>query len=229
MGLILSIETAIAVCSVALHREGNLLGRLELHQDNVHSQKLMPIIDALLTQGGFKTNDLQAIAVSSGPGSYTGLRIGVSTAKGMAFANDIPLIAVDTLDALAYGIHQIVDPKDFIVPMIDARRMEVYQKVLDGEMNEISVLEPLIIDGSSYIEYFDRGKVFFLGDAVSKIKNQIKHHNARFLDMVNSASSVGKLAHKKFMMNDMVDVAYFEPNYLKEFRVITSKKNPLLL
>jgi len=229
MGLILSIETAISVCSVALHREGKLLGSLELHQDNVHSQKLMPVIDALLAQAGVQTREIQAIAVSGGPGSYTGLRIGVSTAKGLAYAHDIPLIAVDTLDALAFRINEIVEPNDFIVPMIDARRMEVYQKVLDGRMTELSSLEPLIIDELSFVEFMERGKVYFLGDAVFKIKNEIIHPNARFLNLVNSAISVGELAFKKFIANDFVNVAYFEPNYLKEFRVITSKKNPLLL
>ena len=228
MGLILSIETAISVCSVALHRDGKLLGSLELHQDNVHSQKLMPVIDALLSQAGVRTDDLQAIAISAGPGSYTGLRIGVSTAKGLAYAHDLPLIAIDTLDALAFRLNDIVDPNDFIVPVIDARRMEVYQKVLDGGMNERSPLEPLIIDESSFVEFLDKGKVYFLGDAVFKIKNEVKHHNARFVNLVNSAVSVGELASKKFIANDFVNVAYFEPNYLKEFRVITSKKNPLL-
>lgn len=228
MGLILSIETAISVCSVAIHENGYLLGSLELHQDNVHSQKLMPVIESLLGQVGVKTDDLEAIAVSAGPGSYTGLRIGVSTAKGFAYANDIPMIAVDTLDALAYRLNQIVEPKDFIVPMIDARRMEVYQKVLDGEMNEQSVLEPMVINESSFLEFLERGKVYFLGDAVIKVQNEIRHPNARFVTWVNSATSVGELAYKKFVEKEFVNIAYFEPNYLKEFRVITSKKNPLL-
>jgi len=228
MGLILSIETAISVCSVALHREGKLMGSLELHQDNVHSQKLMPAIDALLVQAGIETSEIQAIAVSAGPGSYTGLRIGVSTAKGLAYAHDIPLIAVDTLEALAYRLFEIVEPDDFIVPMIDARRMEVYQKVMDGAMNELSPLEPMIIDESSFTDFLDKGKAYFLGDAVFKIKSEIIHPNARFLNLVNSATSVGELAYRKFLAKDFVDVAYFEPNYLKEFRVITSKKNPLL-
>jgi len=228
MGLILSIETAISVCSVALHREGKLIGALELHQDNVHSQKLMPVIDALFIQAGVQTTGLDAVAISAGPGSYTGLRIGVSTAKGLAYAHDLPLISIDTLDALAYRLHEIVEAVDFIVPLIDARRMEVYQKVVDGSLNELSPLEPLILDESSYEDYLSKGKVYFLGDAVFKLKNEIRHPNARFINLVNSAISVGELAYKKFLVNDFVDVAYFEPNYLKEFRVITSKKNPLL-
>ena len=229
MGLILSIETAISVCSVALHRDGKLEGCLELHQDNVHAQKLMPAIKALLDRAGIETAELDAIAVSAGPGSYTGLRIGVSTAKGLAYAHDLPLIAVDTLSALAYRASEAVEPEDFIIPVIDARRMEVYQKVLNGRMEEISPLEPLIIDEQSFSEYLQKGKVFFIGDAVFKIKSELRHENARFLSLLNSAISIGELAYEKFEKGDFVDLAYFEPNYLKEFRVITSKKNPLLL
>jgi tRNA threonylcarbamoyladenosine biosynthesis protein TsaB len=229
MGLILSIETAISVCSVALHREGKLVGCLELHQDNVHAQKLMPAIKALLDRAGIETAELDAIAVSAGPGSYTGLRIGVSTAKGLAYAHDLPLIAVDTLSALAYRASEAVEPEDFLIPVIDARRMEVYQKVLNGRMEEISPLEPLIIDEQSFSEYLQKGKVFFIGDAVFKIKSELRHENARFLSLLNSAISIGELAYEKFEKGDFVDLAYFEPNYLKEFRVITSKKNPLLL
>jgi len=229
MGLILSIETAISVCSVALHREGKLVGCLELHQDNVHAQKLMPAIKSLMDRSGIETAELEAIAVSAGPGSYTGLRIGVSTAKGLAYAHDLPLIAVDTLSALAYRASEAVEPEDFLIPVIDARRMEVYQKVLNGRMEEISPLEPLIIDEQSFSEYLQKGKVFFIGDAVFKIKSELRHENARFLSLLNSAISIGELAYEKFEKGDFVDLAYFEPNYLKEFRVITSKKNPLLL
>jgi len=229
MGLILSIETAISVCSVALHLEGKLVGSLELHQDNVHAQKLMPLVKALLVQSGVGTEGLDAIAISAGPGSYTGLRIGVSTAKGLAYAHDLPLIAVDTLDALAYRVRETVEIGDFIIPLIDARRMEVYQKVLNGSMEEVSPLEPLIIDAESFSAYLEKGKVYFLGDAVFKLQSELIHPNARFLSLINSAISVGALAYKKFENKDFVDLAYFEPNYLKEFRVITSKKNPLLL
>jgi len=229
MGLILSIETAISVCSVALHRDGKLVGSLELHQDNVHAQKLMPVIKALLDQSGIGTGELEAIAISAGPGSYTGLRIGVSTAKGLAYAHDLPLIAVDTLEALAYRTKEIVEPDDYIIPLIDARRMEVYQKVLNGRMEEVSPLEPLIIDEQSFSKYLDKGKVYFLGDAVFKLQSELTHPNARFLSLINSALSIGALAYKKYEKKDFVDLAYFEPNYLKEFRVITSKKNPLLL
>lgn len=228
MSLILSLETAISVCSIALHSDGELIGHLSLHQDNIHGQKLMPAISSLLDQVGIRSEELSAIAISAGPGSYTGLRIGVSTAKGLAYANDLPLIAVDTLDALAYRLNEIVAEDELIIPIIDARRMEVYQKVLNGRMEEISPLHPLIIDESSFTEYLEVGKVYFLGDAVKKVKEVIQHPNAHFVHWLNSAVTVGELAHQKFRNNVFEDLAYFEPNYLKEFRVITSKKNPLL-
>ena len=133
------------------------------------------------------------------------------------------------MSALAYRASEAVEPEDFIIPVIDARRMEVYQKVLNGRMEEISPLEPLIIDEQSFSEYLQKGKVFFIGDAVFKIKSELRHENARFLSLLNSAISIGELAYEKFEKGDFVDLAYFEPNYLKEFRVITSKKNPLLL
>ncbi|WP_143959678.1 tRNA (adenosine(37)-N6)-threonylcarbamoyltransferase complex dimerization subunit type 1 TsaB [Litoribacter populi] len=228
MGLILSIETAISVCSVALHDKGKLVGLLELHQDNVHSQKLMPSIDSLLNRVGVETGDLDAIAVSAGPGSYTGLRIGVSTAKGLAYAHSLPLVAVDTLDALAWRIKNVVSSGSKIVPMMDARRMEVYCKTLDHEMREVTSLAPLIVEEGSFANELGKGPVFFLGDAVEKVATVIKHDNARFIPLLNSAESVGQIAFQKFKQNDFADLAYFEPNYLKEFRVIKSKKNPLL-
>jgi tRNA threonylcarbamoyladenosine biosynthesis protein TsaB len=229
MGLILSIETATSVCSVALHNEqGEMIALAELFQENVHAQKLMPLIDALLQQGGVSRGELVAMAVSSGPGSYTGLRIGVSTAKGLAYALGLPLISVDTLDALARRAAAFIDAAHAVVPMIDARRMEVYCKVLDGQMSELVPLAPLIIDEKSFDPYLSSGKVFFLGDANEKVREVIKHENAVFVPLLNSASTVGEIAAVKFQEKEFEDVAYFEPNYLKEFRVLKSKKSLLL-
>lgn len=225
MGLILSIETATSVCSVALHEHsGALVGIIELFQDNVHGQKLMPVIEALLRQLGVDKDELDAVAVSKGPGSYTGLRIGVSTAKGLAYALDIPLIGVDTLDALARRALPFVRATDILVPMIDARRMEVYCKVLDSQMQELVGLAPLIVDDNSFDTYLMAGKVFFLGDANEKVGQVIHHKNAVFAPFFNSASTVGELAVLRYKMEQFEDVAYFEPNYLKEFRVLKSKK-----
>lgn len=229
MGLILSIETAISVCSVALHdQEGRLVGIAEIFQENVHAQKLMPLIESLLQQAGVLQGELAAIAVSSGPGSYTGLRIGVSTAKGLAYALGIPLIGVDTLDALARRAVQFMEDGDWVVPMIDARRMEVYCKVLGSQLEEVAPLAPVIVDEGSFSSYLSSGKLFFLGDANEKVKGVIKHENAVFIPLLNSAGTVGELAAEAFRKEQFEDVAYFEPNYLKEFRVLKSKKSLLL-
>ncbi|WP_186756152.1 tRNA (adenosine(37)-N6)-threonylcarbamoyltransferase complex dimerization subunit type 1 TsaB [Echinicola salinicaeni] len=228
MGLILSIDTAVSVCSVALHQKGKLLGLLEMHQENVHAQKLMPAIKGLMEQVGVQSSDLDSVAVSEGPGSYTGLRIGVSTAKGIAFAHNIPLIGVGTLDALAVQVKDFAEAGAVIIPMIDARRMEVYSKVFDSSIAVLEELKPVIIEETSYEEYLEKGLVYFLGDGANKVSRVIQHPNARYFSLTNSASSVGELALLKFEKEEFVDVAYFEPNYLKEFRVVKSKKNPLL-
>lgn len=229
MGLILSIETAISVCSVALHdKAGRLVAIAELYQENVHAQKLMPLIEALLEQAGVGQDELCAVAVSSGPGSYTGLRIGVSTAKGLAYALDIPLIGVDTLDALAQRAITFMEADDLVVPMIDARRMEVYCKVLSAQMEELLPLAPLIINEDSFDSFLSSRKLLFVGDANKKVREVIKHDRAVFVPALNSASTVGEIAAVRFQKEQFEDVAYFEPNYLKEFRVLKSKKSLLL-
>src|SRR5690606_24097154 len=207
MGLILSIETAISVCSVALHdQEGRLVGIAEIFQENVHAQKLMPLIESLLQQAGVLQGELAAIAVSSGPGSYTGLRIGVSTAKGLAYALGIPLIGVDTLDALARRAVHFMEDGDWVVPMIDARRMEVYCKMLGSQLEEVTPLAPVIVDEGSFSSYLSSGKLFFLGDANEKVKGVIKHGNAVFIPLLNSAGTVGELAAEAFRKEQFEDV-----------------------
>ncbi|WP_339903828.1 tRNA (adenosine(37)-N6)-threonylcarbamoyltransferase complex dimerization subunit type 1 TsaB [uncultured Cyclobacterium sp.] len=228
MSKILSIETSIAVCSVAVHEDGELLALSELHQDNVHGSKLVPLIKSLLAEADYSPGSLDAIAVAQGPGSYTGLRIGVSTAKGLAFAHDLPLIGVDSLDGLAARLVGQVERGSFIVPMIDARRMEVYAKVLDEKGGTLVPLKPVILEKGVFDEFLDSGLVYFLGNANKKTEAFLNHANGRYVDMVNSASGLGKLAYRKFMNKDFVDIAYFEPNYLKDFMVLKSKKNPLL-
>ncbi|RZS98425.1 tRNA (adenosine(37)-N6)-threonylcarbamoyltransferase complex dimerization subunit type 1 TsaB [Cecembia calidifontis] len=229
MALILSIESSTSVCSVALHESGKLTGIIELHQENVHSMKLMLLIEDLMKRTGFESGDLRAVAVSSGPGSYTGLRIGVSVAKGFAFAQDIPLIGVDTLMALAKRAQPFTKKGESIIPMLDARRMEVYTAVYDYQLKSLEKLSPKVIEtGNPFLEYLNQGNVYFLGDGVEKLKGLLEHPSAMFLDWRPSAHSIGELAFEKFQKEDFEDVAYFEPNYLKDFRVISSKKNLLL-
>lgn len=229
MALILSIESSTTVCSVAIHENGELLGIMELHQDNVHSQKLMLLVRDLMERVGLMPGELQAVAVSSGPGSYTGLRIGVSIAKGLAFAHQIPLIGVDTLEAMAQQVTPFVREADLIIPMMDARRMEVYTAVFDASLRKLEPVEPRVIESNPFLEYLIERRIFFLGDGVKKLKEILTHPQSVFLEKFNSAASVGELAFKKFEEKKFEDLAYFEPNYLKEFRVIASKKNPFLV
>lgn len=228
MSLLLSIDTSIDVCSVALHDKGRLIGLMELHQGNIHGSKLVPCIKSLMDQSGYKMENLDAVAVAQGPGSYTGLRIGVATAKGLAFAHDLPLIGVDSLDALGKLVSSQAEPGSYIIPMIDARRMEVYATVLDYEGKTLVATRPEILDENPFQEFLAKGKVYFLGNANEKVKKHLFSPHAIFRDSLNSASGVGEIAYEKFGRGEVADIAYFEPNYLKEFMVLKSKKNPLL-
>lgn len=227
MSLILSIETATAVCSVSLHQEGRLLALHELDQENAHGKKLLLLIDDLFKYTNLNSSDLNAIAVSSGPGSYTGLRIGVSIAKGLAYAHDIPIISVDSLHAMAHPLIGIIGKNDTIIPMIDARRMEVYTSIFNSTGELIKGPYPLIIEDNPFMEYLNKGKVFFVGDGVGKLREVLEHENAVFPNLLSSSRAVGEIAYRKYLINEFVDTAYFEPNYLKDFKVIASKKNLL--
>lgn len=227
MAYILSIETATDKLSIALHRSGQLLSMKELNEKGVHAEKIMELIDEVLDSVKLQSSDLNAVAVSEGPGSYTGLRIGVSTAKGIAFALNLPLITVNTLQALAYQAKG--ENKDFhIIAMLDARRMEVYSQVFSNEGSVKRALEAEVLTEGIYQSYLDLGKVCFIGDAVGKASQIILHENAVFLENQVSAESVGWIAWEKYQNKEFADLAYFVPNYLKEFKALQSKKNPLL-
>lgn len=228
MSLILSIETATNVCSIALHDKGELLGLAESCEPNSHGKLIMGMVDKVLNDTRCKRGDLKAIGVSKGPGSYTGLRIGISTAKGLSFGLGLPLIGVDTLEGLAKQAATACKINDLIVPMIDARRMEVYTATYDKDLNIVRPLSPLVVEENVFESYLEKGKVIFLGDGVKKLREILKHSNSVFLDSQNSARTIGELAFKKFEKREFEDLAYFEPNYLKDFQVIKSKKNPLL-
>lgn len=229
MVLILSIESATTVCSVALHQNGEILGLMEINQENVHAKKLMLLIESLFAKLGLNTKNLNAVAVSSGPGSYTGLRIGVSIAKGLAFAHDIPLIGIDTLNALAQQVIPFCGSGDVIIPMLDARRMEIYMSIVSSSGEIIEASQPLIVEENPFLKYLNNGKVYFIGDGVGKLRAILDHQNAFFPNVLNSSKSMGGLAFGKYKKKEFEDLAYFEPNYLKEFRVIASKKNPLII
>jgi len=222
LAFILNIETATTNCSVSLSKEGKTI---VLKEDNdksySHAERLHVYIDEVLKEANINSNKLDAISVSKGPGSYTGLRIGVSAAKGLCFALDKPLISIPTLDALA---HQVKMDDGIIVSMLDARRMEVYSAIYDSNYNEIRETQAQILDETSFNDYLEQGKVYFIGNGVEKTKTLINHTNAIFIeDKLPSANDMSLLADTKYKKNDTEDVAYFEPYYLKDFVALKKK------
>lgn len=226
MSLILSIDTSTKVCSVALHSDGKLLAISELYTEKSHSGMLTTLCESVVKYAGFSLKSLDAIAVAKGPGSYTGLRIGVSTAKGFCFALDKPLIAVNTLEAMAYQLKDFYDETHLLCPMIDARRMEVYCQVIDNQMNVISKTEAKIINELSFSEILNEKKVIFFGDGAAKCQAEITHKNAIFLhtEIHPSAKTVGLLATNSFEKSLFENVVTFEPFYLKDFVGTQPKK-----
>jgi tRNA threonylcarbamoyladenosine biosynthesis protein TsaB len=225
--LILLLETATSSCSVALTENGEIIGSKEVNERNIHASHITLFIEELMISAGKKYSDLNAVAVSKGPGSYTGLRIGVSTAKGLCYALDIPLIGIDTLEAMASGLQSQIDlaDLDLLIPMIDARRMEVYTGIFQ---KDLSVLEPVsdkIVDVHSF-EQFKNNKLLLFVDGAAKFKDLFSEQsNIRIIDFDNSAKDLNFLACRKLLNRETEDVAYFEPFYLKEFVVTSSSKS----
>ena len=221
MALILSLETSTTVCSVALHNNGKLIASAEMHKEQSHASKLAVLIDQVIKLADTPMSAIQAIAVSEGPGSYTGLRIGVSTAKGLCFALGIPLLSVGTLSLLAMQIQlKAILDNAWLCPMIDARRMEVYCQMFDDEMNVLQPIEAKVIDEESFKDSLSSHKIIFFGDGAAKCKTVITHANAFFIsDIVPSAKELGFLASEKFLKNEFENLVSFEPFYLKEFLI----------
>lgn len=221
MPLILAIETATEICSVSLIRDNEIIALRESEGNNEHSALLSTFIDEIMKQTGFQFQQLDAVAVSKGPGSYTGLRIGVSTAKGLCYALNKQLISVATLEAMAFQVvdsGKISENSDFqLCPMIDARRMEVYMAVFNSGMEEITSVKAEIINENSFSE--TQKKIFIFGNGAAKCLSVLeKNENVVLLPEINASSvSVAKLAVKKFEQSQFEDVAYFEPFYLKDF------------
>ncbi|RKS55965.1 tRNA threonylcarbamoyladenosine biosynthesis protein TsaB [Gillisia mitskevichiae] len=215
MSTILCIETASTNCSVAIGVNGKLLALKEDYDSSYsHAERLHNFIKEILEENDLKLSNLDAIAVSKGPGSYTGLRIGVSAAKGLCFSLDLPLISVPTLSSLAYQ----VENEGTIIPMMDARRMEVYTAVFNKEKEQIGETSAKILDAGSYKEYLDEQVVYFIGSGVEKFQKICEHPNARYIENVlPSAVQMVALATIKYKKSDFEDVAYFEPYYLKDF------------
>lgn len=228
MANILNIETATTTCSAALTSDGFILCHREEMEGRNHATLLSDFIKACLDHARDHEMKLDAVAVSIGPGSYTGLRIGLSEAKGLAYAMDIPLIGIDTLKLLATGtmFKCDIDPDALLVPMIDARRMEVYTAVYDMGLSELLTPTPMILDENSFKEYFDQGKIlYFMGDGAEKASTVIKHPNARFVHgMTPLATDMMPLSEMAHMRREFLDLAYSTPFYLKEFQATKPKK-----
>jgi len=225
MATILGIETATEVCSVSLLRDGNIIAVKESAGNNEHSRLLTPFIHLVIEESGISLSQIDAVAVSMGPGSYTGLRIGVSTAKGLCFSLDKPLIGISTLKAMAWqvlhhsGENTAANSNTLLCPMIDARRMEVYMAVFDWNLKEKVPVEAVIINEDSFREETSHNRVLIFGNGSEKCKTILNgQNNIYFIDDIKAtAKSIAVLAEEKFYNNELENTAYFEPFYLKDF------------
>lgn len=216
MVYILCLETSTTNCSVSLADQNGLIACIEDYSTKYsHAERLHNFIDQILKENNIATADLAAVAVSKGPGSYTGLRIGVSAAKGLCYALDIPLISVPTLQSLSM---QVTADDGVIIPMIDARRMEVYAAVFSTDYKELRETKAQILDENTFAEYLAKGKVYFIGNGVDKFAEICKHPNAVFIkEKLPSSKEMTVVCFNKFLRNEFEDVSYFEPYYLKDF------------
>ena len=234
MERIILIETSTALCSVALAEDDKVTAYRESSAPKAHASLTAVFVQEVLEERGVKLADCDAVCVSKGPGSYTGLRVGVSTAKGLCFGSGKPLVAVGTLDTLVAQAAEAagtVIPSEaeesvsyrFIIPMIDARRMEVYSAVFENG-TQITETTPVIVDENSFAEYLEQGPVLFIGDGAGKCADVIRHPNAQFCQCNPKASAMLQPAVAAYRAQQFEDVAYFEPFYLKEFVATVSKK-----
>lgn len=219
MAKTLCIETATTNCSIALGMDGEVLALKEDYNTNYsHAERLHLYIREILEANKWSAQDLDAVAVSKGPGSYTGLRIGVSAAKGLCFGLDRPLISVPTLSALAFQVKK--DLGGLVIPMLDARRMEVYTAGFSSEGEQVFKTQAMILEPGSFQAYLDQGRVTFIGNGVAKFREICSHKNAVFMEeILPSAKEMVALVEEKFQQGIFEDTAYFEPYYLKDFLV----------
>ena len=224
--MLLCIETSGKNCSVALFEGLQLVSIREVHTEQFsHSENLHVFIEQVLKESNLQPKAIKAIAISAGPGSYTGLRIGVATAKGLCYGWDIPLIALPTLRILAEQITYEFTDIEYIIPMIDARRMEVFTAVYSHDFSPILGERAEILTESTFDTYLNKGKTIFLGDGITKFQAICKHKNAYFWkNKFPSAKQMGRLALEKYQAQAFEDIAYFEPFYLKEVYLVKSNK-----
>lgn len=219
MALVLLIETSASVCSAGLSLDGKIIAIREENIPNRHAELLSVFCEELLKETDYATKDLMAVAVGGGPGSYTGLRIGTSTAKGYCFALNIPLISVSTLQAIAHGMRSEASEGDLLCPMIDARRMEVYSSIFTTELLTLESTQPVVLDENSYATVLKDKIVWFSGDGMEKARELLsKHKNARFTSTgIHSVKNMAELAETKFQQQEFENLAYYVPFYLKTF------------
>lgn len=230
MSCILNIDTSTNVCSVTVSQDGSCIFEKQDTLDSKHREKLGTFVDEALAFTDSHALSLDAVAVSGGPGSYTGLRVGVSMAKGICYGRGVKLLAVPTLELLAVPVllyHEAVEDDALLVPMIDARRMEVYSAVYDRALKEVRGIQADVVDGHTYKEYLDRGPVYFFGNGAEKCMEVIHHPNAHLIKGIDAlAKNMFPLAEKRMAEEKFEDVAYYVPFYLKDF--VAKKAKPLL-
>jgi tRNA threonylcarbamoyladenosine biosynthesis protein TsaB len=231
MSKILCIDTATDICTVSVFENKKCIAIRNSTEDRSHAVQLAVYIESILKETNMQVCNLDAVAISMGPGSYTGLRIGVSMAKGLCYGASIPLIAVSTLQAMCYGITNSFKEQHglsnfYLCPMLDARRMEVYTSVFNPDYSEVNPVSAEIIDNSSFLDLLEKKPVLFFGNGAEKTKEHIQHKNAIFYGaFVHSSEYMAEIAYNKFRNKQFEDVAYFEPFYLKDFVATIPSKN----
>lgn len=223
---ILCIETATEVCSVAIANNQQVVAQQSIQNGNMHASHLHVLIEKVLQEAKIELNQLHAVAVSMGPGSYTGLRVGVSACKGLCYALDIPLITINTLHALANGFNcsKLVQPNAVLIPMIDARRMEVYTTLLNTQLTELEPTHALIVNHETFLNINPEQPLYCFGNGALKCADTITRSNIFFEDFNCNAAYLANLAYNKYQLKQFADLAYFEPYYLKDFVTTTPKK-----
>jgi tRNA threonylcarbamoyladenosine biosynthesis protein TsaB len=225
MPLLLSIETATEICSVCLHEGEQILSLKEVHKENSHVETITLLIREAFESVDLSLSELDAVAVSAGPGSYTGLRVGTSTAKGAAFGLDIPLIAIPTLDYLAHSVSDKAKDRSLIVPMIDARRMEIYTAFYTHDLLKVKELHNLIVEKDSFDTYLkDFDEIILLGNGAKKCKSLFSSEKFKYSENICSASHMVPLVYQAFLQKEFADTAYYSPLYYKSPNITTSKK-----
>ena len=226
MALLLSLETSTQCCSVALHDDGILVASKVIETPRSAASQLAVMIEEVFHVAGRKPNELEGVIVAAGPGSYTGLRIGVATAKGLCYALNISIVSINTLELMAFqlahsqSVNEIITSGSILCPMIDARRMEVYCALLDLDLNYIEPVQAKVVDEESFRNRLESNRILFLGEGADKCRETLSHKNAHFISgVIPLSSALGEMGFKKWRSGEHEDLVTFEPFYLKDFLI----------